>query len=89
MGSVPETVLLLQSARSPFAVRELTCADWSLWDPGPKMAPSPTPKEPSQEDTSPLVGKVPGCLELEMGCVLEAVLLLLSPHSPFAVCELT
>ena len=76
MGSVPEAVLLLQSARSPFAVRELTCADWSLWDPGPKMAPSPAPTEPSRADTSPLEGKLPRCLEPEMGSVPEAVFLL-------------
>ena len=38
---VPEAVSLLQSTCSPFAVRELTCTDWSLRDPGPKMAPSP------------------------------------------------
>jgi hypothetical protein len=39
---VPEAVLLLQSALSPSAVNELTCADWSQRDPGHKMAPSPT-----------------------------------------------
>jgi hypothetical protein len=40
-GPVPGDVLPLQSARSLFAVCELTCADWSLRGPGPKMAPSP------------------------------------------------
>ena len=35
--SVPEAVLLLQSACSPFTVRELTCADWFLRDLGLKM----------------------------------------------------
>jgi hypothetical protein len=79
---VPEAVLLLQSACSPFAVRELTCADWSLKDPGPKMPPSPALAEPSQADTSPLAGKVPGCLEPEKGSVPEAVLLLQSPANP-------
>ena len=37
----PEAVWLLQSARSPRAVCELTCADWSPRDPGHKMASSP------------------------------------------------
>jgi hypothetical protein len=41
MGSVPEAVLLLQSAHSSFTVRELTCTDWSPRDLGQKMAPSP------------------------------------------------
>jgi hypothetical protein len=85
MGSVPETVsfllvpksvLLLQSACSPFAVHELTCADWSLMDSGPKMAPARAPKEPSWADSSPLTGNVPGCLEPETGSVPEAVSLL-------------
>jgi hypothetical protein len=42
-GSVPEAVLLLQSAHSPSAVpvHELTCADWSQRDLREKMAPSP------------------------------------------------
>jgi hypothetical protein len=61
---VPEVVLLLQSACSPFAVHELTCADWSLRNSGPKMAPSPAPKEPSLVDTPPLAGKMPRCLGL-------------------------
>jgi hypothetical protein len=41
MGSVPEVVSLLQTTRSPSTVRDLTWADWSPRDPGPKMAPSP------------------------------------------------
>ena len=41
LGSVPASVLLLQSARSPSAVCELTWADWSQRDPGQKMAPPP------------------------------------------------
>ena len=40
---VPEAVLLLQSACSPFTVCQLSFADWSLRDLGPKMAPSPAP----------------------------------------------
>jgi hypothetical protein len=40
-GSVPEAVLLLQSARSPSVVCKLICADWSQRNPGDKMAPSP------------------------------------------------
>ena len=76
----------------------LTCADWTLRNPGPKIAPSPAQKEPSQADTSPLAGKLPGCLEPEKGSVLEtvlllpgpeAVLLLQSARSLFAVHELT
>ena len=38
---VPEAVLLLQSTRLLFVVRELTCTDWSLRDLGPKIGPSP------------------------------------------------
>jgi hypothetical protein len=53
------------------------------------MAPSPAPKEPSLADTSPLAGKVAGCLEPETGPVPEAVSLLQSTRSPFAVHELT
>jgi hypothetical protein len=37
-GSVPEAVLLPQSACLPSTVCTLTCADWSLRDPGHKMA---------------------------------------------------
>jgi hypothetical protein len=44
------------------------------------MAPSPDLKEPSRVATSPLVGKVPGCLEPEMGSVPEAVSLLPIPE---------
>jgi hypothetical protein len=40
-------------------------------------------------DTSPLVGKVTGCLEPETESVLEPVLLLQSVRSPFAFCKLT
>ena len=76
MGSVPEALSLLQSACSPFAVCELTCSEWSLRDPGPKMITSPALKEPSLGDTSPLVGKVPRCLEPETGSAPEAVSLL-------------
>jgi hypothetical protein len=76
MGSVSEAVLFLQSACSPFAVRELTCEDWFLRDLGPKMAPLPAPKDPSRADTSPLAGKVSRCLEPETGSVPEAVLFL-------------
>jgi hypothetical protein len=62
------------------------------------MAPLPAPSEPSRADTSPLAEKVPRCLEPKMGSVQEAVLLLPVPEavsllqsacSPFAVCELT
>ena len=62
------------------------------------MIPSPAPKEPSWADTSPLVSKVPGCLETKMGTVPEAVSLLPVPEvvllqqsasSPFAVLGLT
>ena len=70
---VPEAVLLLQSDRSPLAVCKLTCAEWSLRDPGPKMAPSPAQAEPSSVDNSALAEKVPRCLEPEMGSVPEAV----------------
>jgi hypothetical protein len=70
---IPEAVLLLQFFHSPFAVSELTCADWSLRVPGTKMTPSPALKEPSWENTSPLVEKVPRCLKPEMGSVPEAV----------------
>ena len=42
-GPVPEAVLLLKSTHSPSAGQELTCADWSLRDPGYKMALSPAP----------------------------------------------
>lgn len=66
----------MQSARSPFTVCELTYADWSLRDLGPKMAPSPAPKKPSQVDTYLLAGKVSRYLEPKMGSVPEAVLLL-------------
>jgi hypothetical protein len=59
----------------------VTCTDWSQRDKGHKMAPSGAPKEPSLVDTSPLMGKVPGCLEPEMGSVPEAVLLLLVPEA--------
>ena len=75
-GSVLEAVLLLQSSCSPFAVFELTCIDMSLRDPGPQMFSSPALKEPSWADTSPLEGKVPGCLESEKGSVPEVVLIL-------------
>ena len=37
MGSVPEAVLLLQSACSPFAGHKLTCADWFPRHPGQKI----------------------------------------------------
>jgi hypothetical protein len=62
------------------------------------MALSPALAEPSRVDTSPLVGKVPGCLEPKVTSVLEAVSLLPVPEavsllqsvrSLFAVCELT
>jgi hypothetical protein len=95
MGSVPEAVsilpgpeavLLMQSISSPFTVSELTCSDWSLRNQGPKMAPSCALAEPSQVDTSPLAGKVPGCLELKMGSVPEAVLLLPVPEAPAEPC---
>jgi hypothetical protein len=52
------------------------------------MAPLPAQAEPSPVDTSPLSGKVPGSLESKKGSVPEAVLLLQSPRSPFAFCEL-
>jgi hypothetical protein len=64
-----------------FTVSEMTCTDLSLRDLGLKMAPSPALAEPSQADTSPLVGKVPGCLEAKTGSVPEAVLLLPVPET--------
>ena len=62
------------------------------------MAPTPALKQPSQVDTSPLVGKLPQCLKPEMGSVPEAVSLLPVPEAvllqpsatlPFTVRELT
>ena len=53
------------------------------------MAPSPALEvEPSLTATSPLVGKVPGCLQPKIGPVPEAVLLLQSACSPSTVCKL-
>ena len=50
------------------------------------MAPSPALEvEPSLTATSPLVGKVPGCLQPKIGPVPEAVLLLQSACSPSTV----
>jgi hypothetical protein len=89
MGSIPEAVLLLQSFSSPFSVCELTCTECSLRNPGPKMAPSPAQAVRALwAGTSPLVGKVPGCLESKTESVPEAVSLLQSASSPFSVCEL-
>jgi hypothetical protein len=45
------------------------------------MAPPGALAEPSWADTSPLAGKVPGCLELEKGSVPEAVSLLPVPEA--------
>jgi hypothetical protein len=76
----------------------LSCTDYSLRDLGHKMALSLALAEPSQVDTSPLVVKVPRCLDPETGSVPEAVsllpvpeavLLLQSVRLPFSVCELT
>jgi hypothetical protein len=62
------------------------------------MAPPGALAEPSREDTSPLAGKLPGCLEPKSGSVPEAVLLLPVPEavsllqsasSPFPVHQLT
>jgi hypothetical protein len=52
-----------------------------LRDPGPKVAPPGAPAEPSWVDTSPLVGKEPGYLELKTGFVPEAALLLPVPEA--------
>ena len=46
------------------------------------MAPPPAQAEPSQVDTSPLAGMVPGGLGTKMGSVPEAMLLLQSALSP-------
>jgi hypothetical protein len=48
------------------------------------MAPPGPLAEPSRVDTSPLTGKVPGCLEHETGSVPEAVSLLPVPESSVA-----
>ena len=40
-GLFQKAVSLLQSTCWPLAVCKLTCADWSLTDPGPKIAPLP------------------------------------------------
>jgi hypothetical protein len=45
------------------------------------MAPSSVPAESSWVDTSPLAGKVPGCLEPETESVPEAVSLLPVPEA--------
>jgi hypothetical protein len=56
-------------------VHTLTYADYSWQDPGMKMAPADAPANPSLGwvDTSPLAGKVPGCLEPETRPALEAL----------------
>jgi hypothetical protein len=86
-GSVPEVVTLLQSDCSPAAHPpqseswpSQTCL-WGTWDTGwlPHLLQQ---SEPSQADTSPLAGKVPRCLQPEMGPVPEAVSLLQSIHLP-------
>jgi hypothetical protein len=74
------------------AVHTLTCADQSWWNLGTQ---DDSPRCCGKAllggaDTSPLAGKVPGCLEPEMGSVPEALWLPLepeavsfcSPHSP-------
>jgi hypothetical protein len=72
------------------AVRALTWAECFLRDPGHRWLPHLLwQSEPSQVANSPLVGKVPGCLEPETGSVPEAVSLLQSACSPLAVCTLT
>jgi hypothetical protein len=79
---VPEAVLLLQSAHSPFAVLELTCADWSPRDLGHKMAPSPAPAVralPSGHLSSGREGA--RMLEPKMGSVSEAVSFLPVPEA--------
>ena len=93
-GSIPEAVLLLpvqeavsllQSAHSPSTVRELTYADWSQRDLGHRMAPLPAlvvRALPGGHFSSSLAGKVPRCLEPEMGSVPEAVSLLQFELSP-------
>ena len=45
------------------------------------MALLPALAEPSWVDTSPLVGKVPGCLEPETGSIPEAVWFLPVPEA--------
>ena len=71
---VPEDVLPLQSACLPAQTVLLGISDtrWLfhlLWW-----------SKASREDTSLLAGNVPGCLELETGSFLEAVLLLPVPE---------
>jgi hypothetical protein len=75
---VPEDVLSLQSVRSSSqtGLRGTQDTRWlshMLWW-----------SEPSRPATSPLVGKVPRCLEPETGSVPEAVLLLQSARLPSA-----
>jgi hypothetical protein len=53
-------------------VHTCTCPVLSHRDPGTKMAPSGTPAKPSWAG-SPLLGKVPGCLEPEKGFASEAL----------------
>ena len=92
MGSVPEAVLLLpvpeavsllQSVLSPVqtGLRGTRETRWL-----PHLL---SESEPSQEATSPLAGKVPGCLEHEMGlphkqchfCMSQKLCSFCSPHS--------
>jgi hypothetical protein len=81
--SVPEAVSLPQSARSPSTVHELTCADWSLRDPGHKMAPSPALVVRALAGGHlSSGGEGAGCLEPRKWPVPEAVLLLHSSCSP-------
>jgi hypothetical protein len=62
-------------------VHTIACADQSWQDPGTKMFPQ-VKALPGRVDTSPLAGKVPGCLELEKGPASEALWL---PPVPEAV----
>ena len=88
-GSVPEAVLLLQSACSPFTIHELTSADWSLRDPGPKMAPSHALKEPAWVTPLLWLGRCPDvwslkrCLsqKLYCFCLSQKLCRFCSPHS--------
>ena len=72
-------------------VHTLTCAELSRQDPGTKMSPPDAVAKPSRAgaDTSPLGGKVLGCLEPETRSAPEALWVppvpeavsLCSPHS--------
>jgi hypothetical protein len=65
-------------------VHTLTCAASSRQDPGTKMPSADAPLKvktlPGAVDITPLAGKVPGCLEPEMGAALKALWLLPVPE---------